>query len=282
MQKKKNLWYIVKLCFKLTFSFEKTVVSLACYPLSYTSLLNTSNIVFLDDKLVYTKFNNCDITNYTINDFYIVLFDIHEEFKWLYLRERRRYTYNNLQYGPFINELYFFFFKKIYNYYRFFYNSFFIKAHYAKNYNIYRSSYLIEYLWKFHFSYENTYFPITYTDYQIAFDQQHEFFKNNIFFKNDTLQEYSVEFFCFKKKFFHNSFYNFFYRTNSYVFSDNLNLPVATNNDVLLNKFFYEYLGFSITDKFVIDNSFNIKNINYTNTKYYVQLYYLLTVYLFI
>ena len=282
MQGKKNLWYIVKLCFKLTFSFEKTMVSIACYPLSYTSLLNTSNIVFLGKKLIYIRSNNKNIVKYNIKNFYKTLYDVHEEFKWLYLRERRRFSYNNLQYGPFINEFYFFFFKKIYSYYRFFYNSFFIKSHYGKNYNNYRSSYLIDYLWKFHFPYENSYFPIIFTKYQRKFEQQHEFYKNNIIFKNDEPQEYSIEFFCFKKKFFHNPFYNFFYRNNSYVFTNNLSPVVATNNDVLLGKFFYDYLGTSVNDKY-----FNVEFLFSTSTDYFnlyinIQLYYSIAILLFI
>ena len=281
LKKKRKIWYIVKLCFKLTFSFKKTMVSFTCYPLSYTSLLNTSNIVFLGNELIYKR-SKKKITRYTIKDFYATLFDIHEEFKWLYLRERRRYKYNNLQYGPFINEFYFLFFKKIYSYYRFFYNSFFIKAHYAKNYNNYRSSYLIEYLWKFHFPYENSYFPLIFRKHQIKFEHYREFFKNDVFFKNEEFQEYSIEFFCFRKKFFHNPFYNFFYRANSYVFADNFNLPAATNNDLLPGKFFYDYLGISITDRFFNSNLDFFCNSASSNTNFFIQIYYVILTSLFI
>ena len=280
MQGRKNFWYIVKLCFKLTFSFEKTLVSFTCYPLSYTSILNTSNIVFLGNKLVYTRSND-NIAQYTINDFYVTLFDIHEEFKWLYLRERRKFSYNNLQYGPFINEFYFFIFRKIYSNYKIFYNSFFIKAHYGKNYSGYRSSYLIEYLWKFHFSYENTYFPTIFNEHQLKFNLQNEFFKNDIIFKNESYQNYSIEFFCFRRRFFHNPFYNFFYRTNSYVFTDNFDLPIATNNDILHNKFFYDYLGISVNNKFNKDIILP-SSVAYSDILLYIQAYYKVLIYLFI
>lgn len=274
MQKKKKLCYTIKLCFKLTYLFKKTKVSITCDPLSYTSLLNTSNIVFLGNELVYKRSTNNSIVPYTIHNFFSTLFDIHEEFKWLYLRERRRYSYNNLQYGPFINEFYFFFFKKIYYYYRFFYNSFFVKAHYAKNYDKYRSSYLIEYLWKFHFPYENTYFPSIFTEYQRKFGLYREFFKNDIIFGDDNYQLYGIEFFCFKKKFFHNSFYNFFYRTNSYIFSDNLNLPVATDKDTLHGKFFYDYLDISIEDNFSKTDINLDCLLEYKNTQALIKIYY--------
>lgn len=198
------------------------------------------------------------------------------------MRERRRYSYNNLQYGPFINEFYFFFFKKIYYHFRFFYNSFFIKAHYTKNYDKYRSSYLIEYLWKFHFSYENTYFPNIFTEYQRKSELYKEFFKNDIIFKNDDYQSYNIEFFCFKKKFFHNPFYNFFYRTNSYVFSDNFNLPVATDKDVLHGKFFYDYLDISVHDNFFKNKINFICITEYNNMHFFIKLYYTVFILLFI
>lgn len=81
IQKKKKLWYTIKLCFKLTFSFKKTKVLIACDPLSYTSMLNTSNIVFLGDELIYKRSLDKSLISYNIRNLFVTLFDIHEEFK---------------------------------------------------------------------------------------------------------------------------------------------------------------------------------------------------------
>lgn len=193
-----------------------------------------------------------------------------------YLRERRKFSYYNYQHYPIMNEFYFLFFKKVYLHYFFFFNSFLYKTGLSKNYSMYKSCHLVEYLWKFHFPYENTYFPIQYTKDQTMFAVENEFI-NKGYFHIDDFQNYTypIEFFFFRKYIYKNSFYNFFFKNHGFFFSKKLEYITVTNDDLLSNKFFFEQKIVFLNNLPVTEEQFKFsKAEKYTNYQmYYYYIY---------
>ena len=81
MQGKKKLWYVVRLCFKLTFSFKRAAALIKYDPLSYINLLNASNVVFLKKKIVYISAGSSLYDIYDLYDLFDSSIDVQEEFK---------------------------------------------------------------------------------------------------------------------------------------------------------------------------------------------------------
>lgn len=208
-------------------------------------------------------------------NFYV---NVYDKLYWRFLREDRHFNYYNLRLVQYYNFLYPTLSKYLYNYTRIFYNSFFNKFLFFKTYNSYKNVHLTEFLVKFYFNFENTYFFNFFENYGIIFNSKNEFIQVPYFFiKNNYLlpQSTPIEFIMFKKNFFKNDLYAFFFHKSSFFFSLKKNFNLVNYQGFEKHEFL-QYkcnLAYSLTDSKKV-----LTSINYVNYKKYFYFFYKLSI----
>ncbi len=161
------------------------------------------------------------------------------------------------------------------NYTRIFYNSFFKKTLFLKTYSIYKNVHLAEFLVKFYFNFENTYFLNFKPQYVNTFNTYNEFLQTPYFLIKQHVapQKSPVEFIIFKKNFFKNDLYAFFFHRSAFYFPIKNSLTYVDyqgfdKHQFVQRKYDFNYSQISFYEKK------KIKKINFLNfEKHFCFLY---------
>lgn len=260
LKAKKKAWS-PRLFYKTLYSYTKTNSNYLYDPISYKSLLLLATRIwvykektYINSSFFFLNYKGC-ITEGVILD----LEYLNSDFEWKYLREDRRYNYHFLKLIYFLKPLYIINNKSIFNYYYYYFNSFIYKDLFLKNYSMYKTQFLTEYVCKFFFFFENTYFIDYFSVNKLRFNLLSEHYCH-IYYFEDYIPKNSLEFFYIKNNFFKNNFYNFFFKKSVFYLSENKKTLFWTDYLGVKKNYFMQY-------KYLTINNFIFKKIFFLNKK---------------
>ena len=148
----------------------------------------------------------------------------------------------------------------VFNYYRYYFNSFIYKDLFLKNFTIYKTQFLTEYVCKFFFFFENTYFIDYFLINKFRFNLLSERYCYIYYFEQYTPKN-SLEFFYVKNNFFKNNFYNFFFKKSIFYLSENKKTVFWVDYLGVKKNYFMQY-------KYLTVNNFIFKKMFFLNKKF--------------